>query len=510
MAGADLVTIGCSSHQVRPSGRMALPPRRMSKGPARKGYEMTRRKPPLETKELKAVLYTRISVDRENQTSIDNQIRECREYARLNGIEIVGEFSDVGKSAFKLEVDRPGFNEAMAVIESGAANHLLVWKLDRMSRNARGFVAINDQLESWGATFGSKIEPWFDTSEPFGFALIFLMATLAQIEAENIRKRILSWHEGRRLNGEVPVGPKPYGYKRPKEGDDEWRKGGALVPDPDERKIVIELAERILGGDQLRSLARDLDERGVPTPNGANGWNHTSIRKIVLSPTTAALTSDGTESDKWQPLIPREQWRELTAMLTDPERIAGFDCGSRIDSHLLTNIARCGGCGESMNSHSRPKGRQYRCKGCGRTIAATAIEARVSEWVLENVTDAKWRVMRAAGKGRDQQLIETLEQEIEELFIDFHSRKGKPGAISADIYNRLNDEKVAELNSALESPAIKLPDVESLRDSWDALSIEGKRMAIVGAIESITVNELPAGVKPTPLSAQARVAIIER
>lgn len=470
---------------------------------------MPRQKTNQVTREIRAVIYTRISVDRETQSSIANQLRECREFLGSQDITIVSEFSDVGKSAFKLDVERPGFDKALRMLETGEANQLVVWKLDRMTRNARGFASINERLESWDATFRSIKEPWFDTSSPIGYAIVGLMAALAQMETENIQGRILSWHEGRRLNGDVPIGPTPYGYTRPIEGDKAWRKGGALIVEPKQAVIVEEMVTRVLAGDGLRSIARDLTARGIETPNGANGWNHTSIRKIILSPTVAAMYADGRKGESWDAIVDRDVWQQLHAMLTDANRIASFDCGSRVPTHMLTNLMTCGKCdaGAEMNSHTTSKGRKYRCKNCKATVIAHVAEAVVSEWISENITDAKWRAMRAAGKGRDNSLIDSLTQQIEQLFIDYHSRKGKRNEIRPEVYHALDADLTAQLDAAESEPMLELPEVESLRDSWADMSIEDKRKVIVASIEAITVAPLPKGHKPCPATARARIRI---
>lgn len=469
------------------------------------------------TKEIRAVIYTRISVDREDQSSIANQLREIRDaLAILQSdklvVRIVGEFSDIGKSAFKLDVERPGFDDALRMLKTGEANQLVVWKLDRMTRNARGFHDINKQIESWGATFRSVKEPWFDTSSPVGYAIVGLMAALAQLETENIQGRILSWHEGRRFNGDVPIGPTPYGYRRPSKGDDDWQKGGALIRNPAQAVIVEEMATRVLAGDGLREIARDLTARDIPTPNGANGWNHTSIRKIILSPTVAAMYADGREGESWDAIVNRDDWRQLHSMLSDAERLASFDCGSRVPTHVLTNLMTCGKCdaGAEMNTHASSKGRKYRCKNCGSVIVAHIAESVVSNWISENITDAKWRAMRAAGKGRDETLILELEQQIEQLFIDYHSRKGKRNEIRHEVYRALDDDLTAQLDAAKSEPMLELPEVASLRDSWGDMSIADKRKAIIGAIDSITVNPLPQGAKPSPENARKRVMVVAR
>ena len=455
---------------------------------------------------VRAVIYTRISVDRETQSSIENQMREIRDYCRLHNIEIVGEFSDVGKSAFKIEVERPGLESALEMIESGEANHIIVWKLDRLTRNARGFAQINDRIENADATFATVMEPWFDTSSPIGYAIVLLMAALAQMETENIKGRIISWHEGRRLNGDVPLG-NTYGYDRPKKGDEGYEDGGALIVNKRERVIIEEITDRLLGGEGTRSIARDLTARGIPTPSGKTEWNHSSIRKMMLGTTIAGKYPDGSDCEgKWDAIVSDDKWRAMYEMLNDPVRAEQFGA-ARIPTHVLTNLMRCSIDGAEMNTFRGSKGRRYRCKVCRQTINAAIAESVLDEWIADNVSDARWRSIRASGTGRDESVVERLNEEIERLFVDYHSRAGKPGAIPAPVYQKLMDEKTAELEAATNGKRVKVPDVESLRDSWADLSVADKRLAIAATITAIEVAPLPKGQKPCPANARKRLVI---
>lgn len=467
---------------------------------------------PLDEQPINAVISTRISLDRETQSSIANQLRECRELCNTREINVVGEFSDVGKSAFDLNVERPGFDAAMAMIESGKANTLIVWKLDRMSRNAIGFMRIHDRLQAANAKFLSVKEPWFDTSNPIGLVLVMLMSAMAQTESENISLRLKSWHEGRRIEGHVPLGNRPYGYRRPKREDADWQKGGALIVNPDEQGIILEIAERVLGGDGLGAIARDLNARGIPAPSGnGNEWSHSAIRKILLSPTVAGCFPDGKSATSWDAIINTETASQLRDTLSDPLRDSRYGA-QRIPHHLLTNIMRCGreGCGGEMNTYIGGKGnRRYRCKGCKMSINAEVPETIVDEWIAHHVTDSKWRRLRSSGKGLDLDLIVQLESDIDELSTDYYSRKGKPGAMSKPTYDELLGDMTAALDAAMTGDRIKLPDIESLA-GWDAMTIADRRLVVNATIESITVGERSQEGRTTIEGARNRVSVVAR
>lgn len=443
-------------------------------------------------KRIRVVISTRISVDRDTEQSIANQLRECRDFANLNGYEIVGEFVDRGLSAYKLETVRPGFDSAMEMIRSGKADRLLVWKLDRMTRNARGFMEINGRLEDMGATFQSVKEPWFDTSSPIGLAIVMLMAAMAQMEAEGIQGRALSWHVGRLGSLQPPIGNRPYGYLRPLPN--------TLLPDPIESKLVEEMARRIIKGDSLRAIAREFTDRGIPTAGKTvnrktnAAWSHSTIRSIMLNPTTAGLVEvakgEFVSSPNWQAIIPEETWREVRAILTDGNRCSHIEGGTdaRKLKHMLPGLMVCGKCGGRMVTVSHARGRQYGCADCELSIMAHVADAKVENWIMENVTVDQWNHLRAAGKGTDT--VEELQGRINELFIE---RSLHPNRVSPEIYNSTVENLESQIAAAQSDAAIAMPDVANLGTGWDGMSVVDKRTVIGGVIRSITVRPYAKG-----------------
>ena len=82
---------------------------------------------------MKAVIYARYSSDNQREESIEGQIRECTEYAVRNDITILSSYIDRALSA--RTADRPEFQRMIADSEKGLFDVVLVWKLDRFSRD---------------------------------------------------------------------------------------------------------------------------------------------------------------------------------------------------------------------------------------------------------------------------------------------------------------------------------------------------------------------------------------
>lgn len=438
--------------------------------------------------EIKAVLYGRISVNRPNEQSIANQQREMREWCASMGWEIVGDFHDRGRSAYKLDVDREGFESAMGLIESGAANHLVVWKLDRMSRNVRGFAKINERLEAANATFASKCEPWCDTSSPIGYALVMLMAALAQIEAEGIQGRALSWHEGRDLRMMPPVGNRPFGYLRVD------AKGNPtpnqLTVNPFESAIMLEMAMRVLAGESLRSIARDLTARNIPTALGATKWAPNTVRGILISPTTAAMVEideNYQRSDKWEPILDESLWRAVREILVDDSRVIS----KSTRRHILTNLMRCAKCDGRLITRSHTAGRRYGCEACGNGIDATVADETISRWILENTSNDQWQSMLTQGRGTDQRVIEELQARIDDLWME---RATNPNRVSKSVYESTMATLEGQLAAAMTEPAIDIPNVANLHNEWISMSNDDKRRVIKARCQSITVVPHSKGI----------------
>ena len=82
---------------------------------------------------MKGVIYARYSSDNQREESIEGQIRENTAYANKNGIDIVGTYID---RAYSAKTDnRPEFQKMIKDSAKKNFDVVIVWKLDRFSRN---------------------------------------------------------------------------------------------------------------------------------------------------------------------------------------------------------------------------------------------------------------------------------------------------------------------------------------------------------------------------------------
>ena len=118
----------------------------------------------------KAALYVRVSTRYQiDKDSLPFQRKRLKEYCSFLGIDDFVIFEDDGY--FAKNTERPQFQNMMNGVRLGEFSHILVWKVDRISRNLLDFAAMYEELKNYKVTFISMNEQ-FDTSTAIGEAML--------------------------------------------------------------------------------------------------------------------------------------------------------------------------------------------------------------------------------------------------------------------------------------------------------------------------------------------------
>ena len=158
------------------------------------------------------VIYSRKSKFTGKGESIENQIELCRQYIAMHFGEDEAEhalvYEDEGFSGGNLE--RPQFKQMMKDSQKIEFAAIVVYRLDRISRNIGDFAKLIEDLGDRHIDFIS-IREQFDTSSPMGRAMMYIASVFSQLERETIAERIRdNMHElsktGRWLGGTTPTG----------------------------------------------------------------------------------------------------------------------------------------------------------------------------------------------------------------------------------------------------------------------------------------------------------------
>lgn len=157
-------------------------------------------------------IYSRKSKFTGKGESIENQVELCKDYVRNNYGEEVLEnvliYEDEGFSGGNL--NRPAFKNMMAAARNKKLNAIVVYRLDRISRDISDFSGLIEELSRLEVAFIS-IKEQFDTGTPMGRAMMYIASVFSQLERETIAERIRdNMHElaktGRWLGGNTPTG----------------------------------------------------------------------------------------------------------------------------------------------------------------------------------------------------------------------------------------------------------------------------------------------------------------
>ena len=228
-------------------------------------------------KVLQVVGYARVSTA--NQAlgdSLAAQADAVRAWAAQGGHEVVGVCVDDGKSGTLDAADRPGLLDALALIEDGAADALLIHRLDRLARALHVQEAILDRVWRAGGrvleVVGDREVLQDDPDDPMRTFVRQVMGAASQLDRGMAVARLQGGRRRRLAQGGYVGGWTGYGFERD---------GSTLVADGREQR-VIEHMRRLRGtGLSYRQVAMRLNADGIEAKNGGP-WSHTSVRAVLM------------------------------------------------------------------------------------------------------------------------------------------------------------------------------------------------------------------------------------
>ena len=204
---------------------------------------------------MKASIYCRVSTDDQQKegSSLQTQVKACLKYCHDKGYQVARKFTETYSG---LTLERPQLTQLRGLIRSNELDVIVVYCLDRLSRNATHGVILRDELDKHHIMLESVTED-IDKS-PLGEAITYLRGTFAQIEAEKIRERTMRGKLARLNEGRLPQGTGIgiYGY--------DWDKvSGKRTIIEEEAKIVEKVFRMALKGVSINQIAIALNKKGI-------------------------------------------------------------------------------------------------------------------------------------------------------------------------------------------------------------------------------------------------------
>ncbi len=243
----------------------------------------------MKTKELKQfVIYSRKSKFTGKGESIENQIEMCRQYIATHysqeEADVALVYEDEGFSGGTLE--RPKFKKMMSDSQKIKFAAIVVYRLDRISRNIGDFAKLIEDLGNREIDFIS-IREQFDTSSPMGRAMMYIASVFSQLERETIAERIRdNMHElsktGRWLGGTTPTGYESESISNVTV-DGKTRKACKLKIIPDEINLVKLIFDKFIETGSLTKTDQFLMQGRYKTKRGKT-FTRFAIKGILSNP----------------------------------------------------------------------------------------------------------------------------------------------------------------------------------------------------------------------------------
>lgn len=352
---------------------------------------------------MKVAIYSRKSKLTDKGESVENQIKIIKSYFHNKNVEfeIFEEDGFSGKNT-----KRPSFNLMMKKVELKQFDIVAVYRLDRIARNVIDFAKIYEKFEKYNVKFLSVTEQ-FDTSTPMGRMMMYIIATFAEIERENLVSRVIDNKKELAKLGQWSGGTAPIGYKAIKEIVN-GKKVPYLTLDEEMTYIPKAVFKWFLQGYSLEGISKkllsDLDYN-LTRPNITRLLsnpiyvkNDEKIREYYSS--LNIMVHDNLHgnslmrnsfkdeviiaSSKHEPIISSDDFIKTQILLKEKS----IDPKPRISSKtFLAQSVKCGYCNKSYRIdviHDRDVVRKQ-CK-CGRNVGVDILEKLVLNY-LQSVID---------------------------------------------------------------------------------------------------------------------------
>lgn len=446
--------------------------------------------------------YARVSTDNQLENySIEEQTARLEAYCAAKGWTLLHTYIDGGYSGGN--TDRPALQEMLRAIRENAIDAVVVYKLDRLSRSQKDTLTlIEDELLAHGTDFVS-INENFDTSTPFGRAMIGILSVFAQLEKDQITERFTMGRIGRSKAGYFHGGANPptgYDYV-----------DGLLHVNEYEALQVREIFSMFLAGKSINAIWRYLSAQYTTK------WSAAKVRGILTNTLYIGKVHFlGKDYDGiHQPLIDEQTFQAAARLLHSEEREAQKTTSQKNPfraGYLLSGLVFCGRCGARYSANHG----YYKCYSRAKSSPKFVVDpdCKNDNWKIEELdalicsqVDALTTrqgtldaILQSADKGKQVEVDKAaLRKRITEIdgqitkLIDLYQVGSIPMEVITSKVNTLSAER-ASLQSKVDAPdsvpagELFLEAVDDYKDGFAAGDTDRRRLLLAALIERIIIN----------------------
>ena len=310
---------------------------------------------------MKVALYLRVSTQEQAKEgySIGEQEERLRNYCKAMLWDIFKIYVDPGYSGG--DTNRPGLQDMIKDVEAGVVDKVVVYKLDRLSRSQLDTLYLIEKVFLVNDTDFVSMSENFDTSTPFGRAMIGILAVFAQLEREQIKERMGMGKEARAKEG------KWHGGSTPPIGYDYDAAADLLIVNEYEAMQIRELYDLFLQGTPLRTIETMFTAKGYTHKHGSR-WDPKTMRRLMRNKTYRGYIKYNGEYYKGEhePIVDEETYNKAVRLLDNrAEQYKQTGVKPGVQTTYLGGLLVCKHCGgkytKQANGRQRPQPLWYMC-----------------------------------------------------------------------------------------------------------------------------------------------------
>lgn len=366
-------------------------------------------------------LYLRYSSNRQTEQSVEGQLRRLLLYCVANHFRVAAVYVDRGLSAHSKPESRPAFQQMIHDSRLSEWKAVLVYKLDRFSRNREYAALCRIELRKHGCSIVSATEDIANNAE--GRLMEAIIEGMAEFYSAELAQKVVRGMEESARKCNSVGGTTPLGYKI---------ENKKLVIDPLTAPIVQEAFQRYAAGDSAADICRDFTERGFRTSRG-NEFNKNSLVNMFSNEKYIGVYKyKNFRTEGGVPRIISDELWDAVAKCRRQTAAAPARAKAKVD-YLLSGKIFCGHCGSPMVGEcGRGKaGKMYHYYSCAsrkerrgckkKPVPKDWIEDVVAESASQMLTDetisyiAKEAVRQAEAEENRTTQIPAIKQQISDI-----------------------------------------------------------------------------------------------
>lgn len=326
---------------------------------------------------MNVVIYARYSSLKQDENTIDAQIRYCTEYCNKNGYTIVNQYIDRATSASSHIEKRTQFMQMIKDSEKHLFNGVVVFKLDRFARNRYDSATYKNRLKKNGVIVYSATENISDDKE--SIILESVLEGMAEYFSKDLAEKVTSGMREIAMRCEFNGGKIPFGYKIVNKH---------YVINEELKPYVVEAFTRYASGEKITYIADDFNRRHIPTNKGG-AWNISSLYNMFnnIRYTGTYVFKDIVIENGIPQIISKELWDKVN-MRSSQQCTLGGRSHAKVD-YLLSGKLYCAKCGCIMQGETGTGklGKKYHYYKCSKNKNSKQCDMKAvkKEWIEEQV-----------------------------------------------------------------------------------------------------------------------------